>query len=94
MGQVLGGGGQASSIFNGGLLRGPLRRRRQFLSGLTAAYVEGGGANIDTNGQNITISQPLLDGGGGGGLTKYGEGTLFLTTSNTYAGGATIAGGI
>ena len=27
-------------------------------------------------------------------MTKYGQGTLFLTVPNTYTGGTTIAGGI
>ena len=63
------------------------------MSGRTNAYVQAGGANIDTNGENITISQPLVDGGGGGGLIKYGNGTLTLTGPNTYSGGTTIAGG-
>ena len=30
------------------------------MTGLTAANIFAGGANIDTNGQNITIAQPLL----------------------------------
>ena len=51
--------------------------------------MKGGGAKVDTNGQNITIAQALVDGGGGGGLTKYGSGVLTLTGSNTYTG-ATI----
>ncbi|RYD70858.1 MAG: PEP-CTERM sorting domain-containing protein, partial [Verrucomicrobiaceae bacterium] len=44
--------------FNGGTLR-PTASNAAFMTGLTAAYVLQGGANIDTNGQNITIAQPL-----------------------------------
>ena len=63
------------------------------MTGLTAAYVQGGGAIINTNGQNIKIAQPLLDGGGGGGLQVLGSGTLGLAGSNTYTGPTTISQG-
>lgn len=45
--------------FNGGTLR-PTASNAAFMTGLTAAYVRPGGANIDTNGQNITIAQSLV----------------------------------
>ena len=39
-------------------------------------------------------NQPAsLDGGGGGGLTKYGLGMLSVTGSNTYTGGTAVSGG-
>jgi autotransporter-associated beta strand protein len=44
--------------FNGGTLR-PTAANTAFMTGLTAAVVYQGGARIDTNGQNITIAQPL-----------------------------------
>jgi autotransporter-associated beta strand protein len=83
--------GQGTGVFNfnGGLLQAAVGANTPFMSGLTSTYVQSGGANIDTNGQSITISQPLLNGGGGG-LTKYGFGTLTLTGSNTYTGGTTV----
>ena len=92
--QVSGGAGTGVFNFNGGLLQASTTANNALIVGLTNAYVQSGGANIDTNAQNITISQPLVDGGGGGGLTKYGNGTLFLTGSNTYTGGTEIAGGV
>ena len=64
------------------------------MSGLTLAFVQSGGATIDSNGENITIAQSLLDGGGGGGLTKCGSGTLTLAGTNTYAGGTTVEAGV
>jgi len=88
--QILNGAGTGVFNFNGGLLQASIGTNATLLSGLTNAYVQSGGANIDTNGQNITISQPLLDGGGGGSLIKYGMGTLLLTGSNTYTGGTTV----
>lgn len=45
--------------FNGGTLR-PTAANPAFMTGLSAAYVFPGGANIDTNGQNISIAQPLV----------------------------------
>jgi len=48
------------------------------------------GGNIDTQGNNATVSGTFS---GTGGLTKKGEGTLTLTGANSYGGGTTIEGG-
>jgi len=64
-----------------------------FLGGLTSANVKSGGAKIDTNTYDITIAQPLLDGSGGGGLTKSNTGKLTLSGTNTYTGATAITGG-
>jgi fibronectin-binding autotransporter adhesin len=57
--------------------------------------VNGGGALIDTNGQNVAISQPLLDGSGGtaDSLTKFSSGLLTLAGASTYQGTTTVSGG-
>jgi autotransporter-associated beta strand protein len=52
-----------------------------------------GGAIIDTQAFNASISEILRDGGGGGGLTKNGTGTLTLSAINTYTGITTISAG-
>ena len=83
--------GTAIINFNGGTLR-PSAANANFLQGFTAANVLSGGAIIDTNGFDIAIAQPLLDGGGGG-LTKAGNGTLTLTGANTYTGGTLVNAG-
>ena len=86
------GTGAGTFSFNGGTLT-PAANNAAFMQGLTAANVNAGGARIDTNGNSVTIAQRLLDGGGGGGLTKLGAGTLTLGARNTYTGPTTVTGG-
>ncbi len=76
--------------FNGGTLQAN-SGSTAFLQDLTTANVLSGGAIIDSSSNNITIGQPLLDGGGG--LTKLGTGVLFLTGSNTYSGTTLVSEG-
>ena len=52
-----------------------------------------GGAIIDSGTNVINASQALLDGGGGGGLTKNGVGTLRLNGVNTYTGTTLVSAG-
>ena len=54
--------------------------------------LQAGGANIDTAGNNATISQALVDGGGGG-LTKTGNGILTLSGANSYTGPTLVSAG-
>lgn len=57
--------------------------------------VKAGGAVVDTNGFDITISEPFLQDASsiGGGLTKDGSGTLTLNATSTTTGSATINSG-
>ena len=90
--RVLSYTGQNRFYFNGGTIRNR-DSRGDFLQGLTAAYVQAGGAVFDVVANtDITVAQPLLDAGGG--LTKRGAGTLRLTGANTFAGGITVEEGL
>ena len=93
VGYVSNGAGTANFNFNGGTLRAS-GSNASFMTGLSNAYIQGGGATIDSQAYNITIGQALLTSGGtDGGLTKLGAGTLTLSGANTYVGGTTINGG-
>ena len=52
-----------------------------------------GGAKINTNGFDITITKVMKDSGGTGPLTKSGEGKLTLTAANSYSGPTTVNAG-
>lgn len=97
VGQILtnNDGGTATFNFNGGTLKaaGSTTAFLNLGGAGQSAVVKSGGAVIDTNGFNVTISQALIAGAGGGGLTKNGVGTLTLTGANTFAGDITVNGG-
>ena len=87
------GGLVTSSVinFNGGTLQASAASAN-FIQGVTA-NVLGGGLILDDNGFALSISRPLINGGGGGGLTKQGAGTVNLDAVNTYTGPTLINAG-
>lgn len=84
-----GAGGTSTFNFNGGLLKASAAST-DFLA-VDTADIQAGGAFIDSNGFDLTITKPL---GGTGTLTKQGAGTLLLATDPTYAGATTVNGGV
>lgn len=84
-------GGSGAFNFNGGTLRAGVATTT-FMHDLPAAYVQAGGAIIDSQGFDITLAQNLQDGGGGG-LTKIGSGRLTLSGANSYSGNTVINAG-
>jgi autotransporter-associated beta strand protein/T5SS/PEP-CTERM-associated repeat protein len=92
------GGTTGDIYFNGGTLQATASSNNFISTGGTLnAYVQTGGAVIDSNGNDITISQALLHDAGGpaldGGLTKIGSGTLILSGSDNYTGGTDVEDG-
>ena len=91
-GSVRRNAGTGTLNLNGGTLRAT-RNDADLITNLSAVNVGNGGAIIDTNGNNVRVTQPLL-GGGTGGLTKNGAGTLQLRGgTSTYSGNTVINGG-
>ncbi len=86
-------GGTGFFHFNGGML--VAGGSNADLLQVSDAYVETGGAFINTNGYDVAISQTLYSGqfGGNGGLTKLGAGELVLGGANSYLGGTTVTAG-
>ncbi|HEY5915683.1 MAG TPA: autotransporter-associated beta strand repeat-containing protein [Verrucomicrobiae bacterium] len=91
--RIIGGAGFSMFNFNGGVLRAGPNANLFFMTNLTAAYVNGGGAVIDSGANVIAINQDLLMGSGNGGLTKIGSGALALNGVNTYTGPTLVNAG-
>lgn len=93
--------GTSTFNFNGGTLQAQAAPQGwlPLMYGLTRANVRDGGAVIDTNGNNRSMSQALdhsdIEGDAptDGGLTKTGAGQLNLASGNTYNGNTTVNAG-
>lgn len=83
--------------FNGGVLQPSDNPFASFVSGLTHAYVNAGGAVINTGTNSLTISQALENDGvtvTDGGLLKLGSGQLILAGTNTFTGATVVSNGV
>jgi autotransporter-associated beta strand protein len=79
------GSGQATFNFNGGTLIAGVQGGPDLITtAVNTVNVLSGGANIDSGTNVVTIGNPLLGGANDGGLTKVGNGTLYLNGVNTY----------
>lgn len=85
----------AAFNFNGGTLKATGNDANFVnLGGATqTANVLSGGANINSNGFNVTIVEGLKAGSPSGGLAKSGAGTLTLSGTSTYTGVTSVNGG-
>ena len=92
------GAGTAAFNFNGGTLQANVANPA-FMTGLTSAYVYGGGARIDDGGFDVTIGQQLLAPSGSGvasipvtaGGSGYIDTPLVLITNIDGSGATAIA---
>ncbi len=83
--------GDALAIFNfnGGTLAAA-GNNSNWIRDLDQLNIQAGGANVSSNGFDVTIAQNLQ---GSGALTKLGTGSLTLAGSNGYSGATTVTGG-
>ena len=77
------GAAQRELDFNGGTLVAGADNAN-FIHDLSAANVKSGGAVFDTAGHNVSVNQPLLGATADGGVTKNGNGALYLNGVNSY----------
>ena len=92
------GGGYTKLNFNGGTLAAGANGNLIVTNSTTVKptnYVQAGGAVINDGGFTVTNILPMLQdpNSTGGGLTKFGNGTLTLLGVNTYTGPTTISAG-
>ncbi|MDR3459630.1 MAG: autotransporter-associated beta strand repeat-containing protein [Verrucomicrobiae bacterium] len=77
------GASQRELDFNGGTLVAGADNSN-FIHDLSAANIKSGGAIINTASHSVSVNQALLGVSPDGGLTKNGNGTLYLNGVNTY----------
>lgn len=95
-GTITGGNGISTANFSGGTLKAGAANAN-WLTNVTTAAISTNGLIVDDGGFVVAINQVLArDGalaGADGGLTKNGNGTLYLNSVNTYNGPTVATGG-
>lgn len=91
--KVVEDGGTSTFNFNGGVLKAGTGAAATFLTGIDTAMVKVGGANIDSNGNNIALNQNFTNDSSSGNFTKIGAGTVFVNGSIGILGQAHISAG-
>ncbi len=93
---ITGGAGTSRFNFNGGVLYAS-GSNSAFIQNFTQAYVQAGGAVLNTSGNNVTVAQALQHdpslASADGGLSKQGSGILTLSASNSFTGAVNVNGG-
>lgn len=90
--EITDNGGNGTFNFNGGTLHAGTSTLNLLHDVNGGVYLQAGGANINTEGNDATIAQPLIDAGGGG-LIKLGAGTLTLSGASSYLGQTVVSNG-
>ena len=85
--------GSGELYLNGGTIVWHANNANAIATNFTAVDVQASGAVFDDGGNAVTIPAALLDGGGGGSLTKLGSGVLTLSGANTYSGPTVVSNG-
>lgn len=94
------GGGNATLLFDGGTLAlngvvGEGASLGDYLFGVDALVVAGGGATVETPAADVAFSQPVEIGlSGAGDFVKRGPGALALTTTNRVLGAVKVEEGL
>ncbi len=78
--------------FNGGTLK-PFGTYTYIFPNVNVV-VQAGGAIVDVNTNTVEFGASLVNGGGGGELTKLGSGILRFNGTNTYTGTTRVSAGI
>jgi autotransporter-associated beta strand protein len=91
-GIISGSTGTRAVFLNGGVLK-PRIDNDFFLEGMSNVTIKAGGALIDTDSKNIAINQSMVGIPGDGGLSKSGDGILYLNGNNTFNGTTTVSAG-
>ncbi len=91
--EITDNGGLGTLNLNGGTLHVGASPVNNWIHNVNGGVTIGAaGATIDSAGNSVTISQALVDNGGGN-LTKTGNGTITMTGGNSYLGNTIVSGG-